>query len=100
VFEAVIGESSAEPAAKARFMLGEIAFAEKKFPEAIEQFLLCSEGYAYPHWQGLARVETARAFLELGDKPEAIKALENLLAKQADHAKAADAKLLLSELKK
>lgn len=99
-FEAVIAETDQEPAAKARFMLGEIAFGQKKFTDAIEHFLLCSEGYAYPHWQGMARLETARAFIELGDKPQAIKTLEQLLDKQPDHAKSAEARQLLAELKK
>src|SRR5690606_38452863 len=33
VWKAVVDETDGEPAAKARYMLGEIAFGEKNFPE-------------------------------------------------------------------
>jgi TolA-binding protein len=99
-WQAVIDETDAEPAAKAHYMLGEIAFGEKKYPEAIEHYVLVAEGYPYPHWQGLARFEIARAFLELGDKAQAVKTLEAFLAKHAEHEQRASAEQLLRELKK
>ena len=88
-----------ESAAKARFMLGEIAFAERKFEDAIEQFVMVTSGYAYKHWQALAQFEIGRCFLSLGKRQKAVEAFQVIVDKYPDHAKAADAARMLKELK-
>ena len=100
LYQQVTQETEAEIAAKARFMLGEIDFARKKYDDAIEDFLAVSVGYPYEHWQGMAAFETGRCFMESGNKPKAIATLETLLEKYPQHERVADAKRLIAELKK
>lgn len=100
LYEQVTTETDNETAAKARFMVGEIAFAEKKYEDAIEQYLAVAVGYPYKEWQGLARFETGRCFMELGQKDKALASLELLVEKFPEHAKVADANKLIAELKK
>ena len=100
LYEQVTEETENETAAKARFMIGEIDFARKKYEDAIEDFLAVSVGYPYEHWQGMARFETARCFMELGQKDKAIATFQTLLDKQPQHERAADATRLLADLKK
>jgi TolA-binding protein len=97
--EEVAKASDTETAAKARFMLGEIAFAERKFEDAIEQYVMVTSGYAYKHWQGLAQFEIGRCFLSLGKRQQAIEAFQTIVDKYPNHAKAADAARMLAELK-
>jgi TolA-binding protein len=100
LYEQVTEETENETAAKARFMIGEIDFSRKKFEDAIEDFLSVSVGYPYEHWQGMARFETARCFMELGQNDKAIATFETMLEKHPQHERAADATRLLAELKK
>ena len=90
--EDVAKATDTETAAKARFMLGEIAFAERKYEDAIEQYVMVTSGYAYKHWQGLAQFEIGRCFLSLGKRQKAIEAFRTIVDKYPDHAKAADAR--------
>jgi TolA-binding protein len=99
-YKKVTEETETETAAKARFMMGEIAFAQKKYEDAIEQYLMVTVGYPYAQWQALAQLETGRCFKELGQKDKAIAALEKMLEKFPDHPKAEDAKRLIEELRK
>ncbi len=88
-----------ETAAKARFMLGELAFAEKKYQDAIEQFLFAAT-LPFDEWRALARFEIGRCFLELGQKDQALAALQEVVDKHPKHARAPDAARLVAELKK
>jgi TolA-binding protein len=97
--EQVAKATDTETAAKARFMLGEIAFAERKYEDAIEQFVMVTSGYSYKHWQALAQFEIGRCFLSLGKRQQAIDAFQTVVNKYPDHAKAADAARMLAELK-
>ena len=97
--EQVAKATDTETAAKARFMLGEIAFAERKYEDAVEQFLTVTSGYAYKHWQALAQFEIGRCFLAMGKRQRAIEAFQTVVEKYPDHAKAADAARILAELK-
>jgi len=99
VYEQVTKETETETAAKARFMIGEIAFGRGNYEDAIEQYLLVAVGYAYPEWQALARVETGRCFIELGQKDKARAELQIVVDKFPDHPKAKDAAKLIAELK-
>jgi len=100
LFEQVTKEANSETAAKARFMMGEIAFARQKYEDAIEHFLMVAVGYPYEKWQAFARFEAGRCFMELGQKEKAIASLQIVVDKFADHGKAEDARRLIEELKK
>ncbi|MDP6443348.1 MAG: tetratricopeptide repeat protein [Pirellulaceae bacterium] len=97
-YEMVTTETESETAAKARFMIGELSFGEKKYEDAIEHFLLVAVGYPYKSWQALARFEAARCFIELGDKAKAKQSLEIVVAQHKDHPKAKDAAALIKQL--
>jgi TolA-binding protein len=100
IYEQVTQQTETETAAKARFMIGEIEFGRKKFENAIEHFLLVTVGYPYESWQALARLETARCFVELGDKERAVRTLREMIEKHPQHTRAIDAKKMLEDLTK
>ena len=99
-YRAVLADGSGEPAAKAQFMLGEIQFAEKKYEDAVESFILVYSGYPYEEWKGMARFEAVRCLKELGNEERAIAALKEMIAAHPNHAKTKDAQALLKELEK
>jgi len=96
----VAKETEGETGAKARFLLGQIAFAENKHLDAIEQYLLVAVNYPYPQWQGAARFEIGRCHLAMDQREKAIASLQIVVDKYPNHAKAAEAAKLLAELKK
>ena len=89
-----------EAAAKARFLLGEIDFTEKKYEDAIEHFLFITVNFGYKEQQALAYFETGRCFIELDQSAEAIKTLTTFVEKFPDHSRAKNAIALIEELKK
>ena len=99
MLDQITAESQSETAAKAFFLLGEIAVAKRDFDTAIEHFLDAGN-LGYAHWQGLAQYETARCLKELDQTPQAVSELETMLKQHADHPRAEDAKRLLTEWKK
>ena len=98
-YEEVTKATDTETAAKSRFMIGECAFREKKYQEAIEHFLEAAVGYPYEEWQALGHFEVGRCFIELMDKAQAIAALETVVAQYPNHPKAQDAAKLIASLK-
>ena len=100
VYEQVTKETETETAAKARFMIGECAFREKKLDEAVEHFLTAALGYPYQEWQALGHFEAGRVFIELKEKEKAIDSLETVIKKFPQHPKAKDAMALVANLKK
>ena len=100
LYEQLAAKSTSETAAKARFMVGEIAFGKKEYNQAIEHFLETAAGYPYPEWQGLARLEAGRCFMQLKKPEEAKKQFQIIAQNFPDHPKAADAARLLTELNK
>jgi TolA-binding protein len=99
LYEQVTAETETETAAKARFMVGEIDFAEKKYEDAVENYLQVAVGYPYEEWQALARFEAGRCFIELGKKDQARSSLQAVVDQFPNHPKAKDAALLIQELK-
>ncbi len=96
-YEGVTRQTESEVAAKARFMIGEIAFGQKRYEDAIEHFLLVTVGYPYDSWQALARFETARCFQELGEKDRATATLREMIQKHPGHPRTPDAKRMLEQ---
>lgn len=99
VYERVTKETNTESAAKARFMMGECAFAQKKYDVAWEHFLEAALGYPYPEWQALGHFEAGRCFIELKMPEKARESLQTVVEKFPQHARAKDAAKLLAGLK-
>jgi TolA-binding protein len=100
VYEKITRATSTETAAKSRFMIGECAFRQKKYQEAVEHFLEAALAYRYPEWQALGYFEAGRCFIALKDKPKALDALGTVVKKFPKHARAKDAAKLIADLKK
>jgi TolA-binding protein len=88
-----------ETAAKSRFMMGEIAFSQKNYKDAIEHFLEAAVGYPYEEWQALGYFEAGRCFIELKETTKAKETLEMVVAKFPKHPKAKEAAVLIATLK-
>lgn len=99
VYEQVTRETETETAAKSRFMVGECAFREKKYDEAVEHFLTAALGYPYEEWQALGYFEAGRCLNELKNTAKAIEMFETVVKKFPAHPKAKDARALLAKLK-
>lgn len=95
----VTKESRSETAAKARFMMGQCAFAMKNFPEATEHFLEAAFGYPYDEWQCQSHFEAARCLIELKDVAKARESLETVTKRFPNHARAKEATAMLATLK-
>ncbi|MFP6763311.1 MAG: tetratricopeptide repeat protein, partial [Planctomycetaceae bacterium] len=84
-------------------MLGEIAFAEKKYEEASAHFLEVAVGYpekeAYAEWQALAHLESGRCFMELKKFDLARDELQTVVTKYPKHPRVKDAQTLLTGIK-
>ena len=98
LFEQVTEETQSETAAKARFMIGECLFAEKKHKEATRHFLKAAFTYNHKQWSAMAYFEAARCFEVLRDTEQAANCYENLITKYPQHSKVRDAKRRLSDL--
>jgi TolA-binding protein len=100
IYEQITKAVNTETAAKSRFMIGEIAFRQKKHREAVEHFLEVALGYPYEEWQALSYYEAGRCFIQLKEPRKAIETLETLVKKFPNHSRARDAATLIAELKK
>lgn len=98
-YEQVTQKTNTESAAKARFMMGECAFAQKKYDMAWQHFLEAALGYPYPEWQALGHFEAGRCFIELKMPEKAREALQTVVDKHPQHVRAKDAAKLLANLK-
>lgn len=92
--------TNGEAAAKSRFMIGECAFKEKKYKEAVEHFFEAALGYPYKEWQALSYFEAGRCFIELKDTKRAVEVLQIVVKDHPDHPRAKDAARLIADLKK
>lgn len=99
VYDQVTKETNTEAAAKARFMMGECAFAQKKYDIAWQHFLEAALGYPYPEWQALGQFEAGRCFIELRMPDKARESLQTVIDKFPKHPRASDAATLLAGLK-
>jgi len=98
-YEAVTEETSSETAAKARFMIGECRFAQKGHKDATKHFLKAALFYNHPNWAPMAYFEAGRCFEVLRDTEQAKTCYEKVVTQFPQHAKVADAKRRLAELK-
>jgi TolA-binding protein len=100
VYEQVTKATTSETAAKSRFMIGECAFRQKKYQEAVEHFLETTLAYPYEEWQALGHFEAGRCFLALKETAKALGELETVVNKFPKHPRAKDAAKLIADLKK
>jgi len=97
-YEKVTEETETETAAKARFMIGECYFAQKKHKEATKHFLKAAFAYGHKEWSAMAWFEAARCFEVLQDVAQAKNCYQQMIDKFPDHLKVSDAKKRLGEL--
>ena len=98
-YEQVTEECETETAAKARFMIGECCFAQKKHKDATKHFLKTVFLYNHPEWSAMAYFEAGRCFEVLRDTEQAGNCYEQVITKYPQHAKVKDAQQRLSQLK-
>ena len=105
LYESVADKTDAVVGARARFMMGEVLFAQGNHKEAIRNFLKVVYGYGdtkapapYKLWQANATYEAARCFEVMKSVDQAKKLYGELVAKYPDSDKLAAAKKRLSEL--
>lgn len=100
VFEQVTKETNTEVAAKARFMIGEIAFSKKQYKVAYESFLVAAFKYPYEEWQAKGYLEAGRCFKELKDNTKARELLATVIKKFPKRPEAKAAAQVLATLPK
>ncbi len=100
VFEQVTKETNTEAAAKARFMIGEIAFSRKQYKVAYENFLVAAFKYPYEEWQAKGYLEAGRCFKELKDNDKAREMLGTVIKKFPKRPEAKSAAQVLTTLPK
>jgi len=100
VFEEVTKETNTEAAAKARFMIGEIAFSKKQYKVAYSSFLVAAFKYPYEEWQAKGYLEAGRCFKELKDNDKARELLETVVKKFPKRPEAKSAAQVLATLPK
>ena len=100
VFEQVTKETNTEGAAKARFMIGEIAFSKKQYKVAYESFLVAAFKYPYEEWQAKGYLEAGRCFKELKDNAKARELLETVIKKFPKRPEAKAAAQVMATLPK
>jgi cellulose synthase operon protein C len=90
-----LGESKAEAAARAQFMIGQIQFQQKKHADAVTSFYLVFYRYPFPQWQADAAFEAAKCFEALHKRAQAIKQYQELVEKfpQSDKVPAAKSRI-------
>jgi TolA-binding protein len=98
LYEETTAKTNREPAARARFMIGEIQFERKDHKEAIKNFFKTAYGYGYPQWQAYALYEAARCFEALEKPDQAKKSYQEVLDKFPSSDQAAAAKQRLGQL--
>ncbi len=100
---AVTKATASPTAAKSRFMMGEIAFSQKKYEDASAHFLEVVVGYPekeeYAEWRALARLEAGRCFIELKKYAQAREELESMVKDFPKHPRVKDAQTLLAGIK-
>ncbi len=98
LYEQVTDEPNTEPAAKARFMMGECCFAQKTHKDATKHFLKTAFLYNHKEWSAMAYFEAARCFEVMQDIEQATSCYNNLITKYPQHSKVRDARRRLNEL--
>ncbi len=100
LFEGVTEQTDREVAARARYMIGEIYFTQKKHDEAVRHFIKAAYVYAYPEWQARSHFEAGRCFEVLGKLEQAKQSYQEVVSKFGKYEEAELAKQRLAALAK
>ena len=73
-----------ETAAMARFMAAESFFHQKRFDQALRQYLAVEILYAYPQWQAAAALQAGKCYERLGEWNEAARQYTRVLEAYTD----------------
>ena len=95
-FGRLIGNGRGELAAKAQFMIGETYFHQRKYAEALKEFLKVEILYEFPQWQSLAILEVGKCHLKRDEKADARSAFEKVARRFPKSAAAKEARRLLA----
>lgn len=87
-----------ETAAKARFMSGETFFHQRRYPEALKDYLKVDILYEYPAWQSVAMLQAGKCHEQLDERRAAVQAYRRLLDRFAEQPSAKQAKERLEAL--
>ena len=98
LYEQVTDQTQTETAAKARFMIGECCFAQKKHKEATRHFLKAAFTYNHKEWSPASYFEAGRCFEVLRDTKQARHCYQQVITKFPKHAKAKSAQARLRKL--
>ncbi|MCI7765661.1 tetratricopeptide repeat protein [Helicobacter sp.] len=81
--------------ARGNYLLGESAFYQGKYEEAIQYYKISAERYDKADYMPLLMLHTAQAFKKLNNNENALKFLESLVALYPDSKESQEAKKLL-----
>lgn len=98
LFEQVTQQTDREVAARARYMIGEILMDQKKYEEAISNFIKAAYVYAYPEWQARAHFGAGRCFEVLKKLDQARQSYQEVVSKFGQSEEAPLAKERLKAL--
>jgi TolA-binding protein len=85
------GGAKTETAAMAQWMIGEAYFHQRRYREAIREYLRVDVLYAYPEWQAAALLQAGKAHEALGDWKQATTLYAQLIEKHRDSSFAEEA---------
>ncbi len=102
IFNSLAAKNDSPLAARARFMVGELQFADKQYEPAVRTFFQVAYGYGataapteYHPWQAESLFEAARCLVQLNKQEAADKLLGELVERFPDHAKSREARVML-----
>lgn len=78
-FAAVIGDDRSEISAKARFMTAETFLHQRRYTDALRDYLQVKILYRLPEWQAMALLQAGKCHEELTETEKAIQAYQQLL---------------------
>jgi TolA-binding protein len=95
----VAANTATEVAAKAQLQIGMCRMEQKKYAEAATALLVVPSTYGYPELQAAALLEAGKAYLELNQRPDAVRQFERVLREFPNTPFAAAAKEKLDQMK-
>ena len=92
---------SDENAAQCQFMIGETYYHQKRYQEALREFLNVEILYASPQWQSAALLEAAKCYESLQEWNRAVETYKRILDKypQSSHVSEASQRLTAARQK-
>ncbi len=81
-YQAVTNSAAAQPtevAVMAQWMIGETYFHQKKYDQAIEEYLRAEQNYDAPRWQAAALLEAGKCYEKKGDRTRASELYSQLI---------------------